>query len=255
MSRFDRLADVFQLQKARTHGWGGGPAYENEIKTTKACVSGVITFHRARTGAQDGQRAVLGRCRPARPNPPPGPARPRGGGGARSSSKQNLNDNGRAPSTAARVPAAPTPPRHTVSGGDRLSCLRRAGAQAGFGFAIINVMSVVNLELRAEAPRAPQLTVQVAREHPRAPESTREHPRFPYMAQPSSLVDAAASLSHPAAASSSQQQPAPGTPKRDKYLRSRWCLPPHPVLVVIRGKTAPSDVCRWASTLVPPSRA
>ncbi|EOD36468.1 hypothetical protein EMIHUDRAFT_362391 [Emiliania huxleyi CCMP1516] len=59
---------------------------------------------------------------------------------------------------AARVPAAPTPPRHTVSGGDRLSCLRRAGAQAGFGFAIINVMTV---ELRAEAPRAPQLTVQV----------------------------------------------------------------------------------------------
>mmetsp|Transcript_20240 Transcript_20240/g.65056 ORF Transcript_20240/g.65056 Transcript_20240/m.65056 type:complete len:408 (-) Transcript_20240:312-1535(-) len=37
----------------------------------------------------------------------------------------------------------------------------RAAAAAGFGFAIINVMSVVNLELRAEAPRAPQLTVQV----------------------------------------------------------------------------------------------
>mmetsp|Transcript_20234 Transcript_20234/g.65003 ORF Transcript_20234/g.65003 Transcript_20234/m.65003 type:complete len:331 (-) Transcript_20234:790-1782(-) len=88
--RFDRLADVFQLQKARTHGWGGGPAYENEIKTTKACVSGVITFHRARTGAQDGQRAVLGRCRPARPNPPPGPARPRGGGG-----RLRLRDNQR----------------------------------------------------------------------------------------------------------------------------------------------------------------
>mmetsp|Transcript_24610 Transcript_24610/g.81075 ORF Transcript_24610/g.81075 Transcript_24610/m.81075 type:complete len:207 (-) Transcript_24610:648-1268(-) len=44
----------------------------------------------AAKGAQDGQRAVLGRCRPARPNPPPGPARPRGGGG-----RLRLRDNQR----------------------------------------------------------------------------------------------------------------------------------------------------------------